>query len=292
MALSNPRSIFGVYSVTPYNRTTGEGYGTAKVIGEASLNMTGELVKLTGGASPFPWDVAEGNVSSEFSMKIKELPNWLFDLFAGKTPTTAGVDAAGTVSALTNKFGTSVVSATTGIASVSVKSGSKADLKFTKYVVKATDTTHVDVYAMSDIDFNRGTDKQFVNDSLKITSSPLAITASTPVEIPGFGLELTGGSGTIGMTAGDTATFQVLPPSTASMSVKVGGSGDSVPEFGCIIHAQAKNGKMVEIDVFRAKGIGLPLSFAEKAFAEFEIKVEAFYDADRNGVYEMREISI
>lgn len=288
MGLSKPRSIYGVYSVTPYNPETGEFYGTAKVIGEASVNLSGELQKLMGGASPYPWDVQPGTISTEISLKLKEYPDWLFELFLGKAPTNVAADSAGSVTTLTNKKGASVMSGTTGIASVAVKAASKADLKFTKYVVVATDATHVDVYAGSDIDFNRGTDKVFENDDLKITASPLAISSGAPVDVPGFGLELTGGSGTIALVAGDTATFEVKPPSSKSMSVRVGGTQDTFPEFGLLIHAQQKNGQLVEIDVFRAKGIGAPLGFAEKAFSESEIKVEAFYDADKNGVFDLR----
>jgi hypothetical protein len=291
MALSNPRAIYGVHSVTPYNRSTGLPYGTAKVVGEASVNMSGELNKLMGGASRFPWAVEDGAISSEISLKLKELPNWMFELFAGKAPTTANSDSSGTVSTLTNKYGTSVMNSSTGIASVTVKAAEKADLKFTKYVVKAVSSTTVDVYAMTDEDFNRGVDKTFVNDALKITSSALTITASTAVEIPDFGLELTGGSGTIGMTTGDTATFEVLPPSSESTSVTVGGSSDSYPEFGLILMAQQRsNGEMFEIDVFRAKGIGLPIAFSEKAWSEAEIKLEAFFDSAQGGVFKMRHI--
>lgn len=289
MSLSNPRTIFGVYSVTPYSRTTGEPYGTAKVVGEASLGLSGELVKLMGGASKYPWAIEDGAISSEISMKLKEYPDFLFELFLGKKPTATGADSAGACSALTNKKGSSVMSATTGIASAAVKAASKADLKFTKYLVKAASATTVDVYAMSDVDFARGTDKVMEDDLLKITASPLTVVASTAVEIPGFGIDLTGGSGVIGMTAGDTATFDVKPPSTKSMEVTIGAPNDVFPEFGLICMAQQlSNGEMFELDIFRAKGIGLPIGFAEKAFSEAEIKVEAFYDSVKNGIFKAR----
>jgi hypothetical protein len=289
--LSNPRIIYGVYSVTPYNRTTNAPYGTAKVVGEASIGLSGETVKLSGGASKYPWAIEDGPINAEVSLKLKEYPDFLFELFLGKAPTVAAADTAGAVTTLTNVFGSSLMSATIGVASVGIKSGSKGDLKFTKYVVKAASATTVDVYAMSDEDFVRGTDKAFVSDGLKITTTPLTITAATPIEIVGFGLELTGGSGTIGMTIGDTASFEVKPPSNGSMSLRVGGSADVYPEFGLIIMAQQRSsGEMFEIDVFRAKGIGLPLSFAEKAFSEADIKVQAFYDAAKNGVFDIRWI--
>ncbi|OFZ54975.1 MAG: hypothetical protein A2428_03115 [Bdellovibrionales bacterium RIFOXYC1_FULL_54_43] len=288
--LSNPRIFYGVYSVTPYSRTTGEPYSTAKVVGEAAVALSGETNKLFGGASKFPYAIEDGPINSDISLKLKEYPDFLFELFLGKKPTTAAVDAAGAVTAITNVKGVSVVAAT-GIASATVKAASKTDLKFTKYIVKATDATHVDVYAMSDIDFARGTDKAFENDALKITAAPLAIAQGVPTEIPGFGLELTGGAGIIALVAGDTAVFEVKPPSTSSMSVRIGGAADLYPEFGLILMAQQRsNGEMCEMDIFRAKGIGLPISFAEKAYSEAEIKVQAFYDAAKSGVFDLRWI--
>jgi hypothetical protein len=291
MGLSNPRIIYGVYSVTPYNRTTGEAYGTAKVVGQASVNLTGELNKLMGGASNYPWAIENGAINSEISLKLKEYPDFLFELFLGKAPTTLAADATGAVTAITNKKGASVVGAP-GIASLAITAVTgAAELKFTKYLVKAASPTTVDVYGMSDINFTRGTDKTFENDALKITATPLTITAAGTTDIPGYGLTLTGGAGAIGMTAGDTATFEVKPPSSKSTSVRVGGSSDSFPEFGLIVYAQqGSDGQLVEIDIFRAKGIGLPLGFAEKAFSEAEIKVEAFYDATKNGIFDIRTI--
>lgn len=291
MALSQPRVIFGVHSITPFSRTTGEAYGTAKVIGEASMSLSGELVKLMGGSNKYPWAIEDGAINAEISMKIREYPNFLFELFLGKAPTLSTVDTAGTVSTLTDKYGTSTVDATTGIASVAVLAASKANLKFGRYLVKVVTATTVDVYALSDVDFARGTDATFVNDSLKITSSPLTITSGADTNVANFGFKLVGGSGTIGMTAGDTATFEVLPPSDSGADVKVGGSADTYPEFSLLLVAQKQgSGHMSEIEVFRAKGIGAPIGFTEKAFSEAEIKIEAFYDSAQDGVFRLRDL--
>lgn len=290
MALSDPRSIYGVHSVTPYNRSTREAYGTAKVLGGSSFNMSGELVELQGGSSKFPYAIEEAALTSEISLNIREYQDWMFELFLGKKPTTS---TAGTASASTmaNANGESLVDSATGVASVGIKTGSEADLKFTKYVVKVVTATTVDVFAMSDIDFNSGTDKVFVDDTLKITESPLAITASGTVEIPGFGLEFTGGSGTIAMTIGDTAYFEVLPASETQTEVVIGGASDVFPEFGLVMYANKRaDGSMTEIDAFRCKAAGLPIGLQEKAFSESEITAKAFYDSARNGVCKIRTV--
>lgn len=290
MALSDPRIIYGVHSITTYSRTTGLPYGTAKVLANSSFTLTGELTELFGGSQKFAWAIEEGNINAEIALNVKQIEDWMFELFLGKAPTTASSGASGATSTIANKQGTSAV-ASTGIASVGAKSGSESDMKFTKYVVKVVTATTVDVYAMSDLDFNRGTDKSFENDLLKITASPLTITQSAAVEVPGYGIELTGDSGVIGMTADDTAEFEVYPPYDKTSDVVIGGTSDTFVEFGAIMVAQQRsNGEMFEIDAYRVKGSGLPLGLAEKAFGEPEITAKAFYDSAKNGVAKIRMI--
>lgn len=292
MALSDPRIIFGVHSVSPYNRITGEFYGILRVLGGSSLSLTGELVKLNGGSSKYPWAIEDSTITAEMSLKVKEYPDFLFELFLGKAPTATGSDTAGTVSAITDKFGTSVVDATTGIASVSViPTTGAANLKFAKYVVKAASSTTVNIYASSNIDFARGTDEDYDNDLL-LVAGPITITSGANTDVASLGLRFAGGSGTIGMTTSDTATFDVKPPSTKSMDVNIGANSDVFPEFGAILLAKKRgNLEMFEIDAVRCKGVGLPLGFEENAFSEAEIKVEAFYDSTLNKVLTVRHIS-
>lgn len=291
MSLSAPRVIFGVHSVTPYKRADGLPYGILKVLGGSSLSLAGELIGLNGGSSKYEWAVEDGRITAEMSLKVKEYPDFLFELFLGKAPTANSAEASGNASTLTNKKGTSTVAAT-GIATVSVKSGSEADLKFGKYVVKVASATTVDVYFSSDADINRGTDGEFQNDALKITASALTIATTTAVTIPNFGLELTGGAGTIAMTTGDTATFEVRPINDKSMTVTIGATTDEFPEFGAIVMAQKRgNQEMFEIDCLRCKGIGMPLGFEEVAYSEAEIKIKAFYDSAQNAVFKLRHVT-
>ena len=191
-----------------------------------------------------------------------------------------------------------MIDATWGIAGVQVKSGSEDDLKFTRYVIEVVDAAleTVHVYALSNIDFARGTDANFQDDLLRITESPLTITDGAAVEIPGFGLEIVGGtlvdfSGN-NVSAGDTITFEVEPQKQKSISARFGASSDNFPEFGAIVVGQQRgNGEMVELDIFRLKAVGLPLGFQEKAFSEAEITAQAFYDAQKNGVFDLRHIT-
>ncbi len=285
MALPKARSIFGINQVTPYKIGTNEAYGTIQVLAGSSITLGGELVNLTGGSSKYPWDVQDGNISAEMSFKPKEFPPFLFKILLGKSPTEV-LNDPGNTTVLANTGGTSLQDASTGIDSVGVKSGSESDLKFgRRYIVKVISATTVDVYAKTNVDFGRGTPRQYVDDTLKITDTPLLIVAATPVEVPGFGIELTGGSGTIAMVVDDTAEFDVNPPSLIQSDVKIGGIEDCIPEFGAIVTAQKmSDGTMWNFDCYRVKATGMPFGMEEKAYNEAEITAMLMYDSVQNGI--------
>lgn len=296
MSLSNPRIFFGVHSFTPYCRETGMPYGTALVLGQSGFSLTGELANLNGGSNKYSWAVEETNITAELSLTVKQYEDWMMQLFLGKRPTAEG-SAAGQVKNVADKKGT-VINSTWGIDTVQVKTGNEDDLKFTRYVIEVVDAAleTVHVYALSNIDFARGADANFQDDLLRITESPLTIPDGAAVEIPGFGLEIVGGTlvdfAGNNVSAGDTITFEVEPQKQKSISARFGASSDNFPEFGAIVVGQQRgNGEMVELDIFRLKAVGLPLGFQEKAFSEAEITAQAFYDAQKNGVFDMRHIT-
>lgn len=292
MSLSSPRIVFGVHSVSPYSRTDGTFYGILKVLGGSSLSLNGELVELMGGSSKYSWAVEDGKIDAEMSLKVKEYPDFLFELFLGKAPTANTAEATGALSTPANKYGTSVISATTGI-TATLTGTTPADFKFGKYVIKAASATTVNVYFSSDADLAHGTNGTYQDDVLKVTATALTIVAATPTLIPSFGISLNGGSGTIGMTTGDTATFEVRTVNSKSMTVTIGSSSDSTfPEFGAIIMSQKRgNGELFELDALRCKGVGLPMQFNEAAYSEAEIKAKCFYDSTQDAVFKVRHIS-
>ena len=292
MALSAARHIFGIHSITPYSRTTGLNYGTSKVLKGASLNLSGETVKLQGGSYAYSWAVEDGYMSGEISFTPSEYPEFLFELFLGKAPTES-TSGSGSTTTLTNKSGSSIVDAATGIASVGVTAGSQLNLKFGKYTAKYVSPTTIDIYCTTDADFNRGTDVVFQNDDLKITETPLTITTGgSVVAVPNFGISLTGGSGTIALSATDTATFEVLPPSSRSYVVKIGGTSDRTVEFGAyLVSEPLGNGEFFVADCYRCRGIGLPIGLTPKEFSESEIKADVLYDTSENAVCQIRSLT-
>jgi hypothetical protein len=292
MSLSAPRIVFGVHSISPYSRTDKLPYGILKVIGSASLSLQAAIEQLYGGSSKFPWAAESKTISSELTAKVKAYPGFLFTLFLGGSVTDNAAETGGSVVALQNFLGTSCFKATTGIASVLVKSGSEADVKFGKYVVKVVSATTVDVYAYADPDFLRGTDLTYQNDLLKITASPLTITSTTAVDIPGTGLKLTGGSGTIGMTTGDTAYFESRPINTSSSDIIVGQSTTSLPAFGAVLLAQKRaTAEMFEIEAYNCIGSGMPIPLDEFAFSVTELKMTCLYDSTQDAVFKIRAVN-
>lgn len=291
MSLSNDFIAYGIHSLVPYRRADKLPYGIFKILGGGTISLSAEFEDLFGGSNKYAWASEAKTISAEFTATVKSMPDFLFEVFLGAEVTTTAASATGTASALENKKGVSVLDASTGIASVGVKSGSEADLKAGVYVVKAVTPTTVDVYCLTDIEFSNGTDLSYVNDALKITSAPLTITASTPVTIPDTGLELTGGSGTIGMTANDTAVFKAAAAHGGISEIVIGKSAATFPEHGQVaLAAKRSNGDMLEIDIHKAVGAGFPVALEETVFSIPELTVKLLYDNQLNRIATFRKI--
>lgn len=296
MALSNPISIFGIHSMTPYNTTTRQPFGELRVLESSSLSLQGELIDLLGGSNKYPWESQDGNITAEMSLSFSEYPDFVYELFLGTAPTSFSAETSGNVSTLTDQSGT-VVNATTGIASVSLVSSEQADLKFGKYTVVVTAATTVDVYYSSDYDIARGTNEDFEDDTLSVATGLVIPDSGGTIAIGDFGLEFTGGSGTVNLetagAVGDTATFEVRPVNTGGMTVKIGSTSSSeFPEFGAWLYAQRKSNELFEIDCFKCKALGMPISFNRNAYSAAEITVKVLYDSARDGVFEVRRVKV
>ena len=291
--LTSPRILFGVHSISPYNRSTGMPYGILKVIGQSSVALQATTEKLYAGAQRFAWAAESKTIDTTVTAKVKAFPGFLFAQFLGATVTENAAEPLASATALTNLNGTSCQKATTGIASIAVHTGSEADVKFGKYIVKVVSSSTVDVYAISDVDFSRNTAKTFVNDALKITASPLTITTAGALTlIPGFGLDLIGGNGTIGMTIGDTAVFHARPENLFSEDIIIGNATTQMAAFGAIMLSQKRaTGEMFEIEAFNCVPNGFPIPMEEMKFAETELKMDCIYDAANDAVFSIHNVT-
>lgn len=300
MALSAPIGIFGIHSITPYNLSTGLPYGLLRVLGSITIGNEVDLVELMGGSSRDAWAVEVGKRDVKISVTAREYADFLWEIMAGKAVTTTAGEALGGVVPLVNVLGTSVFKATTGIATVLVLTGSEADIKYGGYIVKCVTATTVDVYALTDVDFAQGALLDYANDALKITATPLTVAMGAAVNIPSFGLKLTGGSGTIGMTVGDTAYFAARPENTGYATVAVGTKDERFVPFGMLVQAQRKSdGTMFAFNFYKVQGAGMPANMKEQSWSEYEMSfmpirsVPAFSltGATSEGLYEYQRIA-
>jgi hypothetical protein len=292
MSLSQPKVIHGVHSLTLYNRTTKQPYGILKILGNLSFALSGQSVKLFGGSSPFPWEAEGGTIESSLSGTVKEFSPLLLQRLLGASVTTNSAETSGNVGTLTNCKGTSVMSATTGIASATViPTTGAANLKSGLYAVVCTEATKVKVYGMSDVDFAQGTDLTFVDDNLLVDSEQTITTAGTH-DLAGIGVRLTGGSGTIGMTAGDSAYFLVRKINAGNVIVDLGASPVTFPEFGAFVTSQQQSsGTLFDMQLYRCRGFGVPIPLQEKNFMNSDITIECLYDSTENKVATFRHIT-
>lgn len=235
-------------------------------------------------STKFPWDVAEGSISAEMNLTLREYPDYLFELFMGAEATTTAV-SGGDVSTAANKLGSTVISATNGISGVSATSGDTADLKTGKYVIIATGAAAADVFISSTIDCDGSL---ITADSMKIGSIDVS---SGNAVLADFGLTFTK-VGTPAFTTGHTAEFEVISASATSVTeVTVGGASATFPEFGAIVYAQKQgSAEVFEIDLFKIKAVGLPIILKEKAFSEYSLTAKCSYDSAKDGVYRLRMI--
>ena len=279
------RNIFGIHSVAPYRPSDGLPYGILKVLGGANLELTGETEDLFGGSSKFAYASEQTQIGASMTMNVKTFPDFMMELLLGGTTTAISAAANGEVRNLANKNGTSVSDATTGVASVGIKSGDEADAKFGRYVIIAKTATDLSVYLLTDIDFNRGTNVTYSSDGLLVADDITVPDAGGTVDLGDYGLEITGGSGTVAMTVGDSAVFDVLPAHTGGSEILIGSENASFPEFGAFIVAQKRsNGEIFQIEAFKCVGSGMPFPLQEKTWMISDLTVKMLRDETADAV--------
>ena len=281
MAQSQPRTIFGIHSFTPYNKATGEFYGEVKVLAGSEFTLTGEVIELNGGSSKFAWKVADGRITSELNLNGREYPDSFFELLLGK-PLTKSVLSGAAVSGLANVKGTSVFDATTGVDSVTVSTA--ANVKAGKWLIKATGAKTATLHVASGID-----GVVVLDDTMKVADIDLT---SGDAVLADLGLTFVAGSA-VAFATGDTASFSTVSnEQTAKHEAVFGGTADVYPSFGAIVYAQKQgSNELVELDIFSLKAIGLPIAMNENAFSEFSVTMKASYDASKGGVFKMVALS-
>ena len=286
------RINYGIHSIVPFSITDGKPFGVFKVIGGGTMTLTSEFEELFGGSNKFAFAVEAKTISTEWTATVKSFPDFMFELFLGATVVTTAASSSGTVSDFANILNTTVLDATTGIATVTAKSGSTVDLKDGIYIVEAVSATTVDIFALTDIEFNKlgaVNTLEYLNEDLRINASPLAIVQAAATEIVGLGVEMTGGSGVIALVTGDTARFSVRSAHNGVSEITIGASGTTFPEHKQLaLGAKRANGDTFEMELFKVIGSGLPIPFEEQTFGIPELAMKLIYDENEDKVAVIR----
>jgi hypothetical protein len=267
---------YGIHSVAILDRENGylpvDG-GYLEILGNVTFNQTIEGVPLNGGSSLDAFAFENGIRSTEISMLVRQFKKGQFEKFAAAISTSIAASALGTVGVPANTKGVSIIDATTGVASIAATSGSEGDLKEGTYFVKATSATTFNLYSTTDIDFLEGADVSFQDEELKLLAVDLTLlgTGGT-VDVAGFGLTFTGGSGAIALVADDVAIFEVSREHGGINSYTIGNIGTAPGYVGLEFYSQkmSDNTKW-KIRLPKVKLNGLPMAFNEKAFGEAEV---------------------
>lgn len=280
---------FGVKALIFYNRTTLKPVGAFRVISSVEFAREIEKLPLTGGHHNGPWAVEAGEPTNSLTATLMQFPDFAFtELDNATKTTTTGEDSTGHVGTITNKNGTSVVNATTGIASVALISGSSAILPVGKIVVVAASATTVDVYLLGDV----ASGGLPVTDELTLLASGITIADSAAtVDLTAYGIRITSGSGTVALTTGHSAYFTVRPANSKTVQITMPDSS-AIKTLGCVlVYPKNSNNHQRIVDFPKVAVAGTPFAANTREFAEFELTATPLYDEDESALFTITDIT-
>jgi hypothetical protein len=277
MPIPKPRDFYGLKYLVLYDLLTRAPHVLLRVVSEMAYESTQDRVPLQGGDSEAPWDVEYSQPDPTMTCTVREYPIELYQVVETTTISTNAAESNGSASGLANVQGTSVFDGSNGVSAVAVKTAEKANLKFGKYVFKATAAQTLEVYVL-------GVASGFDNiKALFVTS--VDCSSSGTVDIDSLGITLTV-TGTAAFTTGDTAVVDIRPENLGSESVIVG-KGTVPSEFGLMcIFPKKTDGVLHYIDVFRCSARGMPWRATSREWSEFELNITPLVNTD-NSIYEM-----
>lgn len=279
MVLNLPRTQAGLHSATFINKTSGIPYGILKVLASYTPALTRESSDLFGGSNPNAIDSIDGNIDNSLTIVVKEFKNFLYELAGYTVEKDVTGETNGATANFTDSIGTSIVDATTGIASVAIDTANEASVKDGRYYVIAVSATTVDIYLTTDIQADRGTDISFLTDDLKIKAAQTIPGTSGTLDINDLGLTFTGGSGTVAMTTGDVAYFDVRSKNEGRNIYTLGNNPTPI-EFELWLYSQRKSNQEFFADHYpRVKFNTVPTSMTTNEWVESEIACKVMYDS-------------
>ena len=272
MAFPHQSAIsFGSYGVSILNAKNLKPLhqGLITVTSNVEISRTTELITATGGAWKAPVATEYGATETSISFTCLEVPYSVFQAVGASSTITAASDN-GTVSALSNVEGTSVFDATTGIASITVDT--PANLRGNLYVIEAVSATTVNLYSSATQGFSLSPIVTPNSNTLQLFTTA-TVTSGGTIAFADLGITLNAGSGTIGMTVGDTAVFSVVEPHNGFHRHILGTDGAAPIAVALEFLSQKRvNGEYTKIFIPNATIGSLPFSMSSFEFSEVTIE--------------------
>jgi hypothetical protein len=285
MARQPQTGVFGVQSVTFSNQQTKIPIAQLKVPAELNFPFEADLVDLFGGANKFVLEAEPAYFKSTVTMQFKQFDAALYKILSGATittnvtPNTTGT--LGTPEAIvTNGATNTVTDVTKGIASTAITAA--VDLKVGRYIIVAMSSSTVDIYAITDLEANMGTNTMtYADNTLLVIGSPFTL-SNAATTITGLGFSITSVATPV-MTTGDSAYIDVMPPRVADEQIVIGMSNLYIPKVDVWCSTQEKgNGESYLIHIPNMQPSGLQLPLKEFAWAANSPKLTALYDSTAN----------
>ena len=290
MSTENISYNFGAKALIFYDRASFKPVGVFRVISSVEFAREIEKLPLTGGHNNGAWAIEAGEPTNSLTATLMEFPNFAFtELDNATATTTTGEDSSGNVTTIANKVGTSILDTITGIASVAAITGSEDKLPLGKIVVVGTsDTAKVDVFLLGDV----ASGSIPVTDELSLLAAGVTVpgTGGT-VSLADYGIEITGGSGAVAFTEGDSAFFDTRPANSVTTVINMADQAD-IKNLGMILVYPKNSQKEQDIVDFPCVAVGgTPFAANTREYAEFEFTGTPLYDSDRDSLYTITKIT-
>lgn len=290
--MGTPKYFFGAKALVFYDRSSFVPVGIFRVLSTAEFTSEVEKLPLVGGHRNGPWAIEAGEPTYGLTATLMEFPDFAFTELDNATKTvTTGEDLTGFVGVIANKSGTSVSDATTGIASVAAIAGSEAKLPLGRVVIAGTAVAgEVDIYLAGDV----ATGSIPVVNELPLLAAGVVVpgTGGT-VQIADYGIEITGGSGAIAFTDGDSAFLETRPANSITTKI-IMPDNSCIKTLGCVlVWPKNAQGEQSIVDFPKVAVAGTSFSANTREYAEFELTASPMIDEDSeiNGLYEMTRIT-
>ena len=275
MSLSNPLVTFGTKTIAFYNVNTGLPYGISRYFDQINLDASGSTQNLTTGAYQSPVKAVTNERPGTVACTLTHFETWMFAPFFGQAATALSASTDPAVSSLV-QIGTKTSKVKD--LTVAILDASKDNAKFGRYIIRATEATKVNIYGLVDSDFDRGTDVDFQDESLKLLAEDLTISGSA-AEATSLGLSITG-SASPALTVGDSAIFTIYPALVEGFQAEVN-SLRNCPEIGMIFSSEKASDQVITIyDFPRVVCMGGPLNIGRKDFLRPEFSFQALAQAN------------